>query len=224
MLKDVLSKANVILRDAHRRLSVDPADAIEQVYVDIESLNAFIMKDIDRIEHDPDLSPWAKSKAKREVYEKAGRRLEVLKDRCNYASRVVDLKAGAATSRSQQVDMPAAGTDFGAVLKFMREREIRDRLFGMTEAQILSHFGVSLFDGSNTLLLDAILNAPPGFEMLSEPNIKKLHRTRVEKMAARPVGDPEAIQTVDAAVMEIFGLAKKKLDHLRKEELTQTFS
>ena len=39
----------------------------------------------------------------------------------------------------------------------MREREIRDRLFIMTEAQILSHFGDSLFDGRNHLLMDAIL-------------------------------------------------------------------
>jgi hypothetical protein len=106
----------------------------------------------------------------------------------------------------------------------MREREIRDRLFGMTEAQILSHFGESLFDGSNQLLLGAILNAPPGFEMLSESNLRKLRRSKAKRLATRLVGEPEVVQTVNASIMEIFSLAKKELDRLRKEELSKTFS
>jgi hypothetical protein len=110
-----------------------------------------------------------------------------------------------------------------SVLKFMREREIRDRLFGMTEAQILSHFGASLFDGSNSLLLDAILNAPPGFEMLSESNLKRLRTIKASQMATRLVGEPQVVRGVNASIMEIFGFAKKELDRLRKEELARTF-
>ncbi len=224
MLKGVLSKANSILRDAQQSLSVDSADAIERVCVSIENLNVSINKEIQQIEQEPRLNPQARSNAKRELFEKAGRRLEVLKDKSNYATLIEGLKTGAAGPRLGEKPSLPPKEDDTSVLKFMREREIRDRLFGMTEAQILSHFGESLFDGSNQLLLDAILNAPLGFEMLSESNLRKLRRSKAKRLANRLVGEPEVVQTVNASIMEIFSLAKKELDRLRKEELSKTFS
>ena len=83
MLKGVLSKANAVLRDAQRSLSVDSADAIERVCISIENLNVSINKEIQHIEKEARLSPQAQSNAKRELFEKAGRRLEVLKDKSN---------------------------------------------------------------------------------------------------------------------------------------------
>ena len=224
MLKGVLSKANAILRDAQRSLSVDSADAIERVYISIENLNVSINKEIKQIEQDPRLSPRTKSNAKREVFEKAGRHLEVLKDKSNYSTLIEGLKTGAPESPPEEKPSTHPKGGDGSVLKFLREREIRDRLFGMTEAQILSHFGESLFDGSNQLLLDALLNAPPGFEMLSEPNLRKLAKTKAKRLATRLVGEPTIVQTVNASIMEIFSLAKKELDRLRKEELSKIFS
>jgi hypothetical protein len=102
----------------------------------------------------------------------------------------------------------------------LREREIRDRLFGMTEAQILSHFGESLFDGRNQLLLNAILNAPPGFEMLSEQNLRKLRRIQAKILTEKAGAGPGFDRGANALIMEIFTLAKLELDRLRKEELT----
>ena len=109
-----------------------------------------------------------------------------------------------------------------ALLIYMREREIRDRLFGMTEAQILSHIGDSLFDGRNQLLLNAILNSPPGFELLSEQNLRKLRRIKAENLMKNTGAKPEIDRIATVSIMEIFSLAKKELDRLRKEELIKS--
>ena len=214
MLKAVISRANQILRDAQQRLSLESADAVEKVCIRIENLNDYINKEMDRIEENAKLTAGARSNARREVLEAAGRKLEVLKDKSNYA---------ALTEASRHKSPTPAVWDEQSVLQFMREREIRDRLFGMTEAQILSHFGASLFEGDNLLLLNAILNAPPGFEMLSEHNLRKLRKIRARKSPPRPAGEPEDVGNVDASIIEIFKLAKSELDRLRKKELAGTF-
>jgi len=210
MLKDAMSKANLILSDARQHLSIQAADAVEKVYISIENLNDFINSAMDRIEKDPKLTYRERSTARRAAIEHAGRKLEVLKDRSNYSDLIQE-------SDTQIPD--AYGKEDNALLKFMREREIRDRLFGMTEAQILSHFGKSLFDGRNQLLLNAILNAPPGFEMLSEQNLRKLRRIKAENLIKRPGAKPETDRTANASIIQIFSLAKKELDRLRKNEL-----
>jgi len=210
MLKGVISKANLINNDARQNLTIQAADAVERVYISIENLNNFINKEMDRIEKAPKLSYRQRSAARRGVIEQAGRKLEVLKDRSNYSDLVQEPVA----------QIPDADEkDDHVLLKYLREREIRDRLFGMTEAQILSHFGESLFDGSNQLLLNAILNAPPGFEMLSDQNLRKLRRIKAENLAKISGAKPEIDRTAKASIMEIFSLAKKELDRLRKEEL-----
>ena len=128
MLKVVISKANRILKDAQRRLSVQSADAVERVYVSIENLNNFINKEMDRIEKDPKLSYRERRNARRGVIEQAGRKLEVLKDRSNYSDLIQDTEAAIPEIYEKDDD---------ALLNFLREREIRDRLFGMTEAQMM---------------------------------------------------------------------------------------
>ncbi len=210
MLKGAISKANLIMNDSRQHLSIQAADAVERVYISIENLNDFINKEMDRIEKDPKLSYRERSAARRAAIEHAGRKLEVLKDRSNYSDLIQE-------SDTQIPD--AHEKDDNALLKFMREREIRDRLFGMTAAQILSHFGESLFDGRNQLLLNAILNAPPGFEMLSEQNLRKLRRIKAKSLIKRPGAKPEIDRTANASIIEIFSLAKKELDRLRKNEL-----
>jgi hypothetical protein len=210
MLKGAISKANLIMNDARRHLSIQAADAVERVYIGIEDLNDFINKGMDRIEKDAKLSFRQRSAARRAVIEHAGRKLEVLKDRSNYSDLI----------QEPDTRLPDAyQKDDNALLKFLREREIRDRLFGMTEAQIISHFGESLFDGRNQLLLNAILNAPPGFEMLSEQNLRKLRRIKAKNLIKMPGAKPEIDHTANASIIEIFSLAKKELDRLRKDEL-----
>jgi hypothetical protein len=210
MFKDAISKANLIVNDARQHLSIQAADAVERVYISIENLNDFINKGMDRIEKDPKLSSRERSTARRAVIEHAGRKLEVLKDRSNYTDLI---------QKSDTQAPDAFEKEDSALLKFMREREIRDRLFGMTEAQILSHFGESLFDGRNQLLLNAILNAPSGFEMLSEQNLRKLRRIKAENLIKRPGGKPKIDRSANASIIEIFSLAKNELDRLRKNEL-----
>jgi hypothetical protein len=210
MLKDVIKKASFILKDAQQCLPIQSADAVEKVFISIENLNNFINKEMDRIEKNPKLGDLEIGGARRGVLEQAGRKLEVLKDRSNYSDLI----------QETDVEIPDAyEKDENILLKFLREREIRDRLFGMTEAQILSHFGESLFDGRNQLLLNAILNAPPGFEMLSEQNLRKLRRIRAESLTKNTGAKPEIDRTANDSIIEIFSLTKKELDRLRKEVL-----
>lgn len=210
MLKRVISKANLVLKDARQHLTTQAADAVGSVKISIENLNNFINIEMDRIEKDPKLSDRERSAARRGVLEQSGRKLEVLKDRSNYSNLI----------QESDPEMPVAyEQDDNALLKFMREREIRDRLFGMTEAQILSHFGESLFNCRNQLLLNAILNCPPGFEMLSEQNLRKLRRINVKNLTTKAGAKPEFDRNANASIMEIFTFAKKELDSLRKKEM-----
>ena len=207
MLKDAIKKAGSILKDAQRRLPLHSADAVEKVYVGIENLNNFIDSEMGRIEQNLNLSDLERSGAQREVIEQAGRKLEELKDQSNYSDLIQEF----------DVERPEGHEkDENALLKFMREREIRDRLFGMTEAQILSHFGEPLFNGRNQLLLNAILNAPPGFEMLSEQNISKLNKLRELSSTKDVAAKPKFDRIAGAAILEIFSLVNKELDRLRK--------
>ena len=210
MLKGVISKANQIINDAQQNLTSQAADALGRVYISIENLNKFINKEMYRIERDPKLSYRERSIFRRGVLEQAGRKLEELKDR-NYYSGL--------TKESDIQTPDTYETDDRVLLNFMREREIRDRLFGMTEAQILSHFGEALFDGSNQLLLNAILNSPPGFEMLSEQNIRKLRLIRAENLTKNIRAKPKADRTAKASIIEIFSLVKQELDRLRIDEI-----
>ena len=210
MLKDVIEKANLILKDAQQRLTIQSVDAVEKIFISIEDLNKFINNKMNQIESNPKLGYRERSNARRVVLEQAGRKLEKLKDRSNYSKLI---------QASEAAISEAYEKDDNILLKFMQEREIRDRLFGMTEAQILSHFGESLFDGSNQQLLDAILNASPGFEMLSEQNLKKLRRIKATNLTAAAGVNPDNERDVNALIVDIFTLAKKELDHLRNEEL-----
>ena len=214
MLQAVTSRANHILKDAQQRLPVESADVIEKVCLSIENLNDFINQEMGRIAGNARLDAAVISNAKRKVLEEAGRKLEVLKDKSNYSALVET-----PDDETPKIDEP----DEIPLLQFMREREIRDRLFGMTEAQILSHFGTSLFEGDNQLLLNAILNAPTGFEMLSEHNLRKLRRLRARKLPPGQAVKPEVPRSVDASIIEIFKLAKGELDRLRKKELREAF-
>jgi hypothetical protein len=210
MLKDVIKKSGLILKDAQQRLPLQSADIVENVYTSIEKLNSFINKEMDRIERNPKLTGLERSGAQRGVIEQAGRKLEELKDQCNYSDLI----------RETNVEIPDAyEKDENITLKFMREREIRDRLFGMTEAQILSHFGESLFNGRNQLLLNAIINSPAGFEMLSEQNLRKLRRLKAGTPTKNAGVKPEFDHTANASIVEIFSLVKKELDRLRKLKL-----
>ena len=207
MLEDVIKKAGFILKDVQQRLPIQSTHTVENVYISIENLNNFINKEMDRIESNPNLSDLERSAARREVIEKAGRKLEELKDRSNYPDLIqeTDIEISDANQKDENV-----------LLKFMREREIRDRLYGMPEAQILSHFGESLFNGRNQLLLNAIINAPPGFEMLSEKNLRKLRRLKAKSLTKKAATRKEAGRTANASTLEIFSLVKKELDRLRK--------
>ncbi len=210
MLKNVLSKIRLILKDIQQSQSAELAAAAENVYSEIIILNNSINKELDVIENKKDLNEIGKSNARRILYEKAGRKLEVIKDKINYSSEFEALEVKLA---DEPVDKDAA------ILKFLREKEIRDRLVGMTERQIRSHFGDSLFDGSNQLIMDAILNAPSGFELLPEEDLRKLRQVRAEKMDPKMAAKAESLGKFDSSILQMYSLAKKELDALRKKEL-----
>jgi hypothetical protein len=212
MLEHVLSKARQILEEAQLNLSVDMAASIEQVFSDIETLINSINREIDIIENNLDLDESAKRTARREVLENAGRKIEVIKKKRNYATLDEELEA-------KLLNASGPCKDENSLLKFLREREIRDRLFGMTEAQIKSHFGDSLFDGSNLLLLDAILNAPPGFELFPESTLRKLRWIRAIKLNPEVASELEMAREMNSLSKKMLTLVKKELDSSRIKEL-----
>ena len=217
MLEHALSKARQIYEEAQLNLSVDMAASIQQVYSDIETLINFINREIDIIENNRDLDVSAKRTDRRKVLENAGRKFEVIKTKRTYATLDEELTA-------KLLNAPAPGQDENSLLKFLREREIRDRLFGMTEAQIKSHFGDSLFDGSNPLLLDAILNAPPGFELFPEFTLKKLRWTRAIKLNPELASELEMAREMNSVSKKMLTLVKKELDSSRIKELPVSFT
>ena len=94
----------------------------------------------------------------------------------------------------------------------------------MTEAQIKSHFGNSLFDGSNPLLVDAILNAPQGFEILSESILKKLRWSRAIRLNPELASEFEMAREMNSVIKKMITLVKKGLDSSRKKELPVAFT
>jgi len=212
MLEHLLSRVRQILEKAQVNLPVDMAASIEQVYGDIEILINFINKEIEIIENNRGLDASAKRNARREVLENAGRKFEVINTKRTYATLDQELE-------SKLLNTSVPGKDENSLLKFLREREIRDRLFGMTEAQVKSHFGDSLFDGSNLLILDAILNAPPGFELLQESTLKKLRRIRAIKLNPEVASKLEMAREMNAVCRKMLNLVKKELDSSRLKEL-----
>ena len=210
MLEKILSKARHILIDAHQRLSVESAAAIEQVYNDIVILNDFISKELYAVESNSSLDAISQKVARRGVFEQAGRKLEVLKAKMNYS------KPGE-TLEKKFTNTPVENED--SLLQFLREKEVRDRLFNMTEAQILSLFGDSLFDGTNPLLLRAIINAPAGLEPVSKETLKKMQQSRAGKISPEIANDRETVPSLNSMVEKIFSLVKKELDNLRRKEL-----
>jgi len=210
MLRNAIAKARKAVKEAQQQYPVESAAAIEQVYDDIKKLNTFINKEVDIIESDKNLNERAKSNEKRKVLEQAGRKLELLKERRNKSALIEELEAKLADE---------SGSEDESALKFLREREVRDRLYGMPSAQIMSHFGQSLFDGSNRLLLDAILNAPPGFEMLPPDTLQRLREVRIQVMKPEIAAELETTRRLNAAIEQIFWTVKKELDGLRRREL-----
>jgi hypothetical protein len=142
--------------------------------------------------------------------EQAGRKLELLKEKRMKSALIEDLETKLADE---------SGAEDESALKFLREREVRDRLYGMPAAQILSHFGKSLFDGSNRLLLDAILNAPSGFEMLPEETLQKLRAVRTQILKPEIAAELDTTRRLNTSIEQIFWLVKKELDSKRRQEL-----
>jgi len=217
MLEHVLSKARQISEKARLILSVDMAASIEQIYSDIETLINFINREMDIIGNNRKLDESAKRTARREVLENAGRKFEIIKTKRTYAALDEELEA-------KLLNAPVPGKDEDSLLKFLREREIRDRLSGMTEAQIKSHFGNSLFDGSNLLLLDAILNSPPGFELFPESTLKKLRWIRAIKLNPEVASELEMAREMNSVGNKMLALVKKELDNSRIKELPETLN
>jgi len=215
MLEDVLANARLIVEDAQEKLPVESAAAIEQVYNDINNLNNFILKEVKVIENDKNLKKGAKSVAKRKVLEQAGRKLEVLKARRTLAALIEELEATISASTE--------GGDV-SLLKYLREKEVRDRLSGMTDTQILALFGESLLAGSNPLLLDAILNAPEGFEMLPADTLSELRMVRAKLMNPEAAAELETARTLNSSIEKMLSQVKKALDYLRKKELPVSLS
>jgi len=212
MLEKIILKAGRILKDAHQKLSAEPVAGVEQMYNDIVALNDYINKELSAVESNSSLDAISKKAARRGIFEQAGRKLEVIKSQKNY-SALSDTLEGKLSGK------PVEAESESSLLQYLREKEVRDRLFTMTETQILSVFGESLFDGTNPLLLKAILNSPDGFEPLSKETLKKMKPASAGKINPEIADEQGTVRNVNSMVEKMFNLVKKELDRLRQKEL-----
>ena len=210
MLDDLIPQLRLQVAKAQKILPEDVAASVEKVYNDILLMRNFAMNEFQRIQDDADLSENDRNIARRQILEKAITKLEMLKSKRSASDLINKLEAKLSEDPAERGDR---------LLKFLKEREIRDRLVGMTESQILSHFKKSLMDGSNQALLDAILNAPPGFEMLSEEMQKKLKRVRGKHLYPEIVTQLEAMQEMNTFIVKMFTIVRTELDKLRRKYL-----
>jgi hypothetical protein len=210
MLDDLIPQLRLQVAKAQKILPEDVAASVEKVYNDILLMRNFAMNEFQRIQDDADLSENDRNIARRQILEKAITKLEMLKSKRSASDLINKLEAKLSEDPAERGDR---------LLKFLKEREIRDRLVGMTESQILSHFKKSLMDGSNQALLDAILNAPPGFEMLSEEMQKKLKRVRGKHLYPEIVAQLEAMQEMNTFIVKMFTIVRAELDKLRRKYL-----
>ena len=210
MLDQLIPKLRFQLAKAAKILPEDGVAVVEKVYNDILLMRNFIVNEFKRIEDDKNLNANDKNSARREILEKAIAKIEILKSKRSASDLINELEA-------KLCEAPASDDD--RLLKFLQEREIRDRLSTMSASQILSHFETSLLDGSNPLLLDAILNTPPGFEILPEKILKKLRRVRGKRHYPEIVAQLEAMQGLNAIVLTMFTLVRAELDQLRRKYL-----
>jgi hypothetical protein len=206
MLAQAIAKIDFLLEEAQQKLSKESVAVIERIYRDVVNINDFIKKKVADAEKDKNLDSIQKKAAKREAFERAERKLEVLKDKRNYAAMI------------EKIEIKLEDEDG------LQHREIRDRLANMTEAQILSHFGDSLFDGSNELLLDAILGTPSGFEILSEDVLSNLRIIKAKKIRPDITDKIDSVQELKTNTMQIFTLIKVELDNLRRKELPESIT
>lgn len=210
MIDHLIPKLRFQLADAAKTLSEDGVAVVEKVYNDILLMRNFVVNEFQRIKADESLSERDKDDSRRQVLEKAITKLEILKSKRSASDLINELEA-------KLSEEPVRGDD--RVLKFLQEREVRDRLSIMPASQILSHFENSLLDGSNLLLLDAILNTPPGFEILPEKILKKLRRVRGKKYYPEIVAQLEAMQNLNSIIVKMFTLVRAELDKLRRKYL-----
>ena len=215
MLAQAVVKIELLLEEAQQKLSKESVAVIERIYRDVVNINNFIKKKAADAEKDKNLDSIQKKAAKREAFERAERKLEVLKDKRNYSAMIekIEIKLEEGDEKEK-----------ASILTFLQHREIRDRLANMTEAQILSHFGDSLFDGSNEILLDAILGAPPGFEILSEDVLSNLRIIKAKKIHPDIIDKIDTVQELKSKTMQIFTLIKVELDNLRRKELPESIT
>jgi len=210
MLDHLIPKLRFQLANAEKMLPEDGVAVVEKVYNDILLMRNFVVNEFQAIREDKDLSERDKDSSRRQVLEKAITKLEILKSKRSASDLINELEAKLSAAPPESEDR---------LLKFLREKEVRDRLAKMSASQILSHFENSLLDGSNSLLLDAILNTPPGFEMLPEKILKKLRRVRGKKYYPEIVIQLEALQDLDAILVKMFTLVRAELDALRRKYL-----
>jgi hypothetical protein len=210
MLDHLIPKLRFQLANAEKMLPEDGVAVVEKVYNDILLMRNFVVNEFQSIRDDKNLSERDRDNSRRQVLEKAITKLEILKSKRSAADLINELEAKLSAA-------PPAGED--RLLKFLREKEVRDRLAKMSASQILSHFENSLLDGSNPLLLDAILNTPAGFEMLPEKILRKLRRVRGKKYYPDLVAQLEALQDLDAILIKMFTLVRAELDALRRKYL-----
>jgi hypothetical protein len=186
MLDDLIPQLRLQVAKAQKILPEDVAASVEKVYNDILLMRNFAMNEFQRIQDDANLSENDRNVTRRQILEKAITKLEILKSKRSASDLINKLEAKLSEDPGERGDR---------LLKFMKEREIRDRLAGMTESQILSHFEKSK-------------------EMQ-----KKLRRVRGKHLYPEIVAQLEAMQEMNTFIVKMFTIVRAELDKLRRKYL-----
>ena len=88
MLAQAIGEIELLLEEAQQKLSEESVAVIERIYRDVVDINNFIKKKAADAEKDKNLDSVQKKTAKREAFELAERKLEVLKDKRNYSAMI----------------------------------------------------------------------------------------------------------------------------------------
>jgi len=72
--------------------------------------------------------------------------------------------------------------------------------------------------------LNAILNAPAGFEMLPQDTLDKLRLVRAKLLSPEVAAELEETHNLNSAIEQMLTQIKKELDRLRKKELPVTLA
>jgi|GEM_PF-4068680 len=127
-------------------------------------------------------------------------KFEKTRDDCNYDKMIQQL-------REKLSYRPADTTD--TVVRHLRQREIRDRLYGHDGISIEAQYGEGLRSGRLDDVLDAIEHAPSAFPLLPPDKLEELVSLRQKRLYPELYTELQKLEMVNRAIKSLNVEAEK---------------